>query len=91
MQVGTVVHHLFWLLLPPLLIQQLSKSAVCSGMIQLIPAMEVKIAQTCVVTLQCMKRCLLISSASLQRRHLDAMMDPRFLQCLMCQACFPSY
>lgn len=74
MQAGIVLHHLFWLLLPPLLIQQLSKSAVCSGMIQLIPAMEVNIAQTCVVTLQCMKRCLLVSSASLHRRHLDTML-----------------
>ena len=33
-QVGTVLHHLLWLLLPPLLTQQLSRSAVCSGIIQ---------------------------------------------------------
>jgi len=36
MQCGMIFHHLFWLLLPPLLIQQLSRSAVCLGMVHVV-------------------------------------------------------
>lgn len=78
MQARTVLNHLFWLLLPPLLIQQLSKSVVCSGMIQQTPAMVVKKAHISVVILQCSKKCLLVSIASLHKRYLEATLIPLF-------------
>lgn len=61
-----------------LLIQQLCRSAVCSGMIQCIPAMVVNNAHTCAVTLLCRNRCLLVSNTSLHSKHLKAMMIPLF-------------
>lgn len=73
---GIVFHHLFWLLLPLLLIQQLSRSAVCSGMIQLTLAIFVNKAQTCVVTLQWRNKWLFDSKDSLHRKHLEAMLIP---------------
>ena len=50
---GISFHHLFWLLLPPLLIQQLNKSDVCSGIVQFMLVMLRNKFQIWAVNLQC--------------------------------------
>ena len=60
-----------WLLLPPLLIQQLRRSNVCSGMAQLQPVMSRNKFHIWAVYSQCKKRCLFGSSVTIHRKHLE--------------------
>jgi len=78
-QVGTIDHHLFWVLLPPLLIQQLKRSAVCSGITQGSWEMLRTMRHTWTVTLQCRNKWLLVSSFSWQKKHLETIWKPLFL------------
>lgn len=75
-QCGIILHHAFQLLLPSLLIQQLIKFAVCSGMVQFVFVRPRKMAQICVVKLQCKNKCLLFSSAFPHNEHQDTIVFP---------------
>ncbi|KAG5619652.1 hypothetical protein H5410_004870 [Solanum commersonii] len=79
MQCGIILHHAFWLLLPPLLIQQLNKFAVCSGMVQFDFVRLRKMAQICVVKLQCKNRCWLVSVVFPHSEHQDTIILPFLL------------
>ena len=69
---GIILHHFFLDFLPPLLIQQLSRSAVCSGIVHSVCVSPKNRFHNCVVTLQWRNRWLLVSSVSLQREHQEA-------------------
>lgn len=71
MQAGSILHHIFWLLLPHLLIQQLKRSAVCSGIDQFILAKLMNSAHTCAVTLKCRKKWLFASNTTLHSEHFE--------------------
>lgn len=61
---------------PPLLIQQLRRSAVCSGMVHLVCVMSKNNAHNWEVTLQCRNKWLFVSFVSLQREHQEAIWKP---------------
>uniref|UniRef100_A0A0V0HQJ3 Putative ovule protein n=1 Tax=Solanum chacoense TaxID=4108 RepID=A0A0V0HQJ3_SOLCH len=55
-QCGMIFHHLFWLLLPRLLIQQLSIYVDCSGMVHNVSVRVRNKVHSSSVNLQCKKR-----------------------------------
>lgn len=55
-QGGVSLHHIFWLLLSPLLIQQFNKSAVCSGIAHFASVGLRKMGHICALKLQCRQR-----------------------------------
>ena len=90
MQAGIILHHFFLVLLPPLLIQQLNRFAVCSGIVQLLSVSLKNRDHSWPVTLQCRKRWLLVSFVSLHRKHLGTSCTP-FLCSILCQTSPLSY
>jgi len=78
MQEGTMLHHFFCFLLPPLLIQQVRRSAVCSGITHGFWRILRNICHTWEVTLQWRNKWLFVSSFSLQKKHLETISKPLF-------------
>jgi len=78
MHEGIILHHFFWLLLPPRLIQQLIRSAVCSGIFHVVFVRLKNIFHTWLVNLQCRNRWLFVSLVSLHKKHLVTTTLPFF-------------
>ena len=78
MQEGTRLHHFFCFLLPPLLIQQVRRSAVCSGITHGFWMRLRNIYHTWEVTLQWRNKWLFVSSFSLQKKHVETISKPLF-------------
>lgn len=71
-QGGIMLHHFLWLLVSPLLVQQLNKSAVCSGINHFILALLKTRDYSCAVNLQ-WRNSGCLSLFSQHKKHLEAM------------------
>lgn len=77
-QCRIILHHFFCVLLPPLLIQQLNKYVVCSGIDHFVSVKLRNIVQSWDVTLQWRNTWLFVSLVSLHNMHLDTIGNPFF-------------
>jgi len=83
-QEGIILLHFSRLLPPPLLIQKLIKSAVCSRIVHSVFVKLRKRFHSCVVNLQCRKRWLFVSPVSLHKKYLVTTTLPFFCRTSWC-------